>query len=96
LRAACSSPSNDCTDECGENKARRRHALFLNEFDQGSEASFWMNECNGGAAAARAWCLIEWCCTGSDHGRKCFGTVVYAVSNVVQAFTTLFKRLGNW
>jgi hypothetical protein len=96
LRAAGAAAGDYCADKSGENEARRRHALFLNEFDQGPETSFWMNECNGGATAAWAWCFVEWCCAGSDHGCKCFGTVVYAVSNVVQAFTALFKRLGNW
>jgi hypothetical protein len=55
-----------------------------------------MHECNSGAPAAWAWRFVDCGCASGNHGCKCFGAIVYAVPNVVQAFATLFNCLGNW
>ena len=54
-----------------------------------------MNERHGGAARTRAWHRINWCCTGSNHRRKCCGAISNAIANVMQPFAALVECFSN-
>ena len=54
-----------------------------------------MDERNGGVAASRTWCFVDWRCARCDHRGQRLGTVVHPIANVVQTFAALFDGFGH-
>jgi hypothetical protein len=54
-----------------------------------------MNKCDGGPTAPWSWGLVQCGRTCGDHRGERLGTVVDAVADVMQAFTTLLNRTSD-
>ena len=78
---------------CWSNR-RAAACLFLDQFYEGAESAFGVDEGYGCVAGAGAGGGVYGGGAGGDHGFQSFGAVVYPVADMVQTGAALFQKLG--